>query len=171
MKELKIVPFYDIIVDNPFETEQDKKNGLDLMLKISRPFYMHMFSLMYFPNTLLTKRALKAGLISENQVEGQATKSFDQMYVSLKHPRRPLDRFWISLYSLSSKRLVPKRLIRFLSQIRFIEKHPGPLVAFAGLCNTIKLAAIAIKWLWEGKPVLTSLGKRGRSKKQGNRII
>jgi hypothetical protein len=62
-------------------------------------------------------------------------------------------------------------LIRFLSQIRFIEKHPGPLVAFAGLCNTIKLAAIAIKWLWEGKPVLTSLGKRGRSKKQGNRII
>ena len=50
-------------------------------------------------------------------------------------------------------------------------KNPGLLVLFAGLCNTIKLAAIAAKWLWEGKPVLTSLGKRRKSGKPGNRII
>lgn len=171
MRDLKIVPFYDIIVDNPFETYEDKKKGLELLLNISRPFYMHMFSLIYFPSTLLTKRALKAKLISENQVEGQATKSFDQMYVSLKHPRPAIDRFWISLYSLVSKRLVPRSLIRFLSRIRFFQKHPAPLVSFARLCNTIKLAFIGAKWLSEGKPVFAFLGKRGKSKKQGSRIV
>jgi radical SAM superfamily enzyme YgiQ (UPF0313 family) len=171
MKELKIVPFYDIIVDNPFETNEDKKRGLDLMLKMSRPFYMHMFSLIYFPNTALTQRALEADLITEDQVEGKATKSFEQMYVSLRHPRPAEDRFWISLYSMTSKRLVPKKLIKILSQIRFFKRSPRPLILFASLCNTIKLAAIATKWLWEGKPVFTSLGRRKKSKKQGSRII
>ena len=171
MRELKIVPFYDIIIDNPFETLEDKKQGLDLLLKMSQPFYMHLFSLIYFPNTNLTKRALGAKLITEDQVEGHATKCFDQWYVSLKHPRPAQDRFWISLYSLTSKRFVPKKLIKFLSKIQFFQRHPGPLVSFASLCNTIKLGSIAIKWLLEGKPVFASLGKRSKSKKQGSRIV
>ena len=171
MRDLKIVPFYDIIVDNPFETPEDKKQGLDLLLKMSRPFYMHMFSLIYFPNTILTRKALEAKLITEDQVEGNVTKSFDQMYVSLKHPRPAQDRFWISLYSLTSKRFVPKKLIKFLSKIRHFQKHPGPLVSFASLCNNIKLGSIALKWLLEGKPVFASLRKRNKSKKQGSRIV
>lgn len=171
MRDLKIVPFYDVIVDNPFETQEDKKQGLDLLLKMSRPYYMHMFSLTYFPNTILTTKALEARLISEDQIEGHATKSFDQFYVSLKHPRPALDRFWISLYSLTSKRFVPKILIKFLSRIHFLQRHPGLLVSFASFCNTVKLASIAVKWLLEGKPVFTSLGKRGKSKKQGSRIV
>ncbi|MFP4081641.1 MAG: B12-binding domain-containing radical SAM protein [Candidatus Aminicenantes bacterium] len=171
MRDLKITPFYDIIVDNPFESPQDKRQGLDLMLKISRPFYMHMFSLIYFPNTILTTKALQARLISEDQVEGRATRSFNQMYVSLKHPRPDEDRYWISLYSLTSKRFVPKGFIKWLSRIYFLQKYPGPLVYFASACNTIKLAAIAVKWLWEGKPVFSWLGRRGRSRKQGSRIV
>jgi len=171
MRDLKIVPFYDIIVDNPFETPEDKKQGLNFLLKMSRPFYMHMFSLIYFPNTILTKNALEAKLISENDVEGHITKSFDQMYVSLKHPRPPLDRFWISLYSLTSKRFVPRALITLLSSSKILQKHPGPLVTFASLCNNIKLGLIALKWLLEGKPVFAALAKRGKSKKKGTRII
>ena len=171
MRDLKIVPFYDIIVDNPFETPEDKKQGLDLLLKMSRPFYMHMFSLIYFPNTILTQKALEAKLITEDQVEGNVTQSFDQMYVSLRHPRPAQDRFWISLYSLTSKRFVPKKLIKFLSRIKFLQSYPGPLVSFASLCNTVKLGSIAVKWLLEGKPVFSSLGKRSKSKKQGSRIV
>jgi len=171
MRDLKIVPFYDVIVDNPFETPEDKKKGLDLLLKMSRPFYMHMFSLMYFPNTILTKKALEAKMITEDQVEDHMAKSFDQMYVSLKHPRPDSDRFWISLYSLTSKSFVPKIFIKFLSRIHFLQKHPYLLVSFANLCNNIKLGSIAVKWLFEGKPVFASLGKRSKSKKQGSRII
>jgi len=171
MRDLRIVPFYDIIVDNPFETTEDKRQGLELLLRMPRPFYMHMFSLIYFPNTILTRKALDAGIITEDQVEGHVSRSFDQMYVSLKHPRPAPDRFWISLYSLTSKSFVPKSLIKFLSKIMFLQRHPGLLVAFAGLCNNIKLGSIAVKWLLEGKPVFASLGKRSKSKKQGSRIV
>jgi anaerobic magnesium-protoporphyrin IX monomethyl ester cyclase len=171
MHDVKITPFYDIIVDNPFETSEDKKNGLDLLLKMKRPFYMHMFSLTHFPNTALTKRALEEKLITEDQVEGRATASFDQFYVSLSHPRPAEDRFWLSLYSLTSKSFVPKALIRGLSKLDALKKHPGLLVAFADACNYLKLGGIAIKWMSEGKPVLRSLGERRKSSKQGSRIV
>jgi anaerobic magnesium-protoporphyrin IX monomethyl ester cyclase len=171
MRQLKIAPFYDLIVDNPFETSEDKKAGLDLLLKMERPFHMHMFSLVYFPSTALTRKALEANLISEDQVEGRATACFDQFYVSLDHPRPSEDRFWLSLYSLTSKRFVPKSLIRALSRLNLLKRHAGPLVAFANACNYLKLAGIAVKWMSEGKPVLSSLGKRRKSSKQGSRIV
>jgi len=171
MRGLGIVPFYDLIVDNPFETPEDKRQGLDLLLRMSRPFYMHMFSLMYFPGTVLTRRALGEKIITADDVEDRAAKSFGQMYVSLRYPRPRLERYWISLYSLTSKRFVPKPLIRLLSRAGFFRRHPKPLVAFAGLCNSVKLGLIAAKWLWEGKPVFSSLGKRGRSQKRGSRIV
>jgi anaerobic magnesium-protoporphyrin IX monomethyl ester cyclase len=171
LHDLKITPFYDIIVDNPFETPEDKKNGLDLLLKIKRPYHMHMFSLTHFPNTALTKKALAANLITEDQVEGRATAAFDQFYVSLSHPRPSEDRFWLSLYSLTSKSFVPKALIRTLSRVPVLKRHPAPLVAFANACNYAKLGGIAIKWMCEGKPVLRSLTRKQKSSKQGSRIV
>jgi radical SAM superfamily enzyme YgiQ (UPF0313 family) len=171
LRRLKIVPFYDLIVDNPFETAEDKKQGLDFLLKMSRPFYMHMFSLIYFPNTVFTQKALAAGLITEKQVEGEATACFDQWYVSLNHPRPNADRFWLSLYSLTSKSFVPKALIRNLSRMEFLLTHPGLLVAFANLCNYLKLLSIGAKWILEGKPVLSSVRGKMKSKKQGSRIV
>ena len=138
---------------------------------MSRPFHMHMFSLTYFPKTALTRRALEANLITEDHVEGRASASFDQFYVSLRHPRSPEDRFWISLYSLTSKWFVPKWLIRLLSRIGFLQTHPRPLIWFADFCNSIKLGGIAVKWLVEGKPVLRSLRSGRKSGKQGRRIV
>ncbi|MBZ5495945.1 MAG: B12-binding domain-containing radical SAM protein [Acidobacteriia bacterium] len=171
MRELRIVPFYDVIVDNPFETTEDKRSGLKLLLSMSRPFHMHMFSLIYFPNTILTRNALEAKVITEDQVEGRATTCFDQWYVSLNHPRPLSDRYWLSLYSLCSKNFVPKRFIRFLSGVNYLSKAPFMLVRFAILCNFIKLGSIAVKWLFEGKPVLSSIGKRRKSGKAGSRIV
>jgi anaerobic magnesium-protoporphyrin IX monomethyl ester cyclase len=171
MRQLGIVPFYDIIVDNPFETTADRKDGLNLLLKIERPFHMHMFALMYFPNTMLTRKAIAAGLITEDQVEGRATECFNQWFVSLNHPRVAEDRFWLSLYSLASKSFVPKSLIRMLSRVDTLRRYPGPLLLFANACNYLKLMGIAIKYIREGKPVFRSLGKRKRSGKLGSRIV
>jgi anaerobic magnesium-protoporphyrin IX monomethyl ester cyclase len=171
MHDVGIVPFYDIIVDNPFETSEDKKQGLNLLLEIERPFHMHMFSLVYFPNTALTMKALAEGRITESQVEGVATTCFDQFYVSLNRSRASEDRFWLSLYSLTSKSFVPKGLIRLLSRMKMFKHKPGLLVFFANACNYLKLAAIALKWLIEGKPVFGSLKKRKKSAKQGSRIV
>lgn len=166
IKEMGIVPFYDFIVDNPFETEKDRKDGLQFLLKFPRPFHLHIFSLIYFPNTVITKRALAAKLISEEQIEGNSEQTFDQMFVTLRYPRPNVDQFWICLYSLASKSFIPKALIRVLSRSDYLKKHPKPLVLFADFSNTFKLGTIAMKWLLEGKPVFTTIrktAKRGTS--------
>jgi len=166
LKQMKIVPFYDFIVDNPFETEKDRRDGLEFLLKFPRPFHLHVFSLIYFPNTVITKRALSANLISEDQVEGKAEQTFEQMFVTLKYPRLKVDQFWISLYSLASKSFIPIALIRWLSHRKFLKKHPKPLVLFADFANTAKLGLIALKWFLGGKPVFSTIrqtAKRGTS--------
>jgi len=166
IKQMGIVPFYDFIVDNPFETEEDRKDGLQFLLKFPRPFHLHIFSLIYFPNTVITKRALSANLISEEQIEGNSEQTFDQMFVTLRYPRPAVDQFWICLYSLTSKSFIPKFLIRALSRSEYLKNHPKPLVLFADFANTFKLGIIAMKWLLEGKPVFSTIrktAKRGAS--------
>jgi len=166
LKQMGIVPFYDFIVDNPFETDEDKREGLEFLLTFPRPFHLHVFSLIFFPNTVITKRALEAGLIAENQVEGYSEQTFNQMFVTLRHPRPSNNQFWICLYSLASKSFVPKSLIRWLSRRNFLKNNPKPLVVFADLANTFKLGTIAFKWLLEGKPVFSTVrqtAKRGSS--------
>ena len=169
VKQMGIVPFYDFIVDNPFETDEHRRQGLEFLLKIPRPFHLHVFSLIHFPNTVLTKRALKAGLISEDDVEGRTEQTFQHMFVTIKYPRPKPDQFWISLYSLASKSFIPKALIRRLSRSEFVRNHPGPLVVFADLANTAKLALIALRWLMEGKPVFSTL--RQTAKRKSSPII
>jgi radical SAM superfamily enzyme YgiQ (UPF0313 family) len=157
LKEMGLVPFYDFIVDNPFETDDDRKAGLDLLLRFPRPFHLHLFSLLYFPTTVITKRALDDNLIAQEQIEGESDQVLNQMFVTLRSPRPKADQFWISLYSLSSKSFVPRFMIRWLSKRSFFRNNPRPLVLFADFANTFKLALVAARWLFEGKPVFSTI--------------
>jgi radical SAM superfamily enzyme YgiQ (UPF0313 family) len=166
LKQMGIVPFYDFIVDNPFEADSDKRKGLEFLLTLRRPFHLHLFTLMYFPNTVITKRALSANLITEKQIEGNIDKKFNQMFVTLKYPRSKSDQFWVCLYSLASKSFIPKAFIMWLSRRHLLKIHPKPLILFADFANTFKLGLIAIMWLLEGKPVFSTISqtaKRGSS--------
>jgi radical SAM superfamily enzyme YgiQ (UPF0313 family) len=169
LKEMRIVPFYDFIVDNPFETEKDRREGLEFLLNFPRPFHLHVFSLIFFPNTIITKRALSNKLISEEQVEGRAEQTFNQMFVTLRYPRPKVDQFWISLYSLASKNFVPKGLVRQMSRSSLLRRHPKPLVIFADLANTFKLGLIAVSWFLEGKPVFSTI--RQTAKRRASPIV
>ena len=64
--ELKYV-MYDIITDNPWETEDDCRQTLDLVLSLPRPFGMYLFSLTFYPGTDITTRALKDNKIKEEK--------------------------------------------------------------------------------------------------------
>ena len=162
LKEIGLVPFYDFIIDNPYETDTERKETLDFLLKMRRPFHLHVFALKYFPGTVITRKALEAGLISATQVEGNGTDMFRRMFVTLKDERPAADRFWVALYSLVSKSFVPKSLIRLLARSGTLKRHPGALVFFAELANKAKLGLIAFAWLFEGKPVLSMIRATAR---------
>jgi anaerobic magnesium-protoporphyrin IX monomethyl ester cyclase len=48
-----IPPFYDIILDNPFETEEDKMATISLLYEMKRPFLLYLYSLRTIPGTIL----------------------------------------------------------------------------------------------------------------------
>lgn len=54
---------YDIIFDNPWETKEETQETIDLMKELDAKL-INMFSLKFFPNTEITKRALDEGLIN-----------------------------------------------------------------------------------------------------------
>lgn len=73
VKELKIAAVYDIILDNPFEREEDEFETLETVMDIPKPYYMELFSLTLYPGTELYERAK---LDFSQHTEGQLDKNY-----------------------------------------------------------------------------------------------
>ncbi len=56
ISEFRISPWYDVILDNPYEKEEDHLQTIDVLLRTPRPFQLGLFSLDYFPGTELLRR-------------------------------------------------------------------------------------------------------------------
>lgn len=137
----------DLIVNNPYETEEDRKEQLELLLSLPKPFELCMFNLIYFPKTALTQQALADGLITENDIEDRAKNVFRKwaVYVTDSYDKAKL--FWICLVSMTGKQWMPNCLIRWLSTSKFLKQHPGILVPF------IRFNSL-IRWMVKGIPVI-----------------
>jgi len=59
-----ICAIYDVIMDNPYETESDNLETLETVLSIPRPFQFQIFSLRLFKGTELQERVAREGLES-----------------------------------------------------------------------------------------------------------
>ena len=53
----------DVITDNPFDTEEDKRAALEFFLSLRRPFTLNYLSMIMFPKVKFTQRALELSLI------------------------------------------------------------------------------------------------------------
>lgn len=62
-------PIYDFILDNPWETVDDKIETLHLLLKFPRPYFLQLFTLTFFPGTALYERAKSESLITDEYKE------------------------------------------------------------------------------------------------------
>ena len=149
-KDLKIDVVYDVILDNPMAGLEDKKELVDFLLVLPRPFNLFIYSLTIFPGTELCELFLKKGLISPEGVEGKANKSFYQFRLSLSYPRSKEELFFACIVSLTSKSFLPKSLISLMARNNFLRKHPLPLKWFAELCNMTKLSYVLIKMFIQG---------------------
>lgn len=54
--------YYDIILDNPYETEEDILKTLEVILQIRKPFQFQLFSLCLYQGTELHEKAKKDGI-------------------------------------------------------------------------------------------------------------
>ncbi|HJP33880.1 MAG TPA: radical SAM protein [Candidatus Latescibacteria bacterium] len=75
----KVVPYYDVIMDNPYETHEDASQTIRFIQDLPRPFKLSHFSLTFFPGTELYERAKADGLI-QDFVEEVVKKKNNRMY-------------------------------------------------------------------------------------------
>ena len=111
---------YDLIAGNPFETEQDHLESLEVLLEIPHPFRMNPINpLTFFENTPITRMA-KDGGIPLRRIEGaNAYYAEDQKEYS----------FWKSLYQLPQYPQLEKDFIRSLTRGGHFRSHPLDLEA------------------------------------------
>ena len=57
---------YDIILDNPWETDQDQIEALMFLSKLPVPYWLTLFSLNFFPGTDIYRKAKKEGFIKDD---------------------------------------------------------------------------------------------------------
>jgi len=98
----------DIITNNPFETEEDCRQTLDLLFNAPRRCQLNggLSKLSFFPSTRIERMLLESA--SPPQLDN---RMFD---------------FYNKLYLLADSR-VRKKLVRRLSDSRFLRAHPGAL--------------------------------------------
>ena len=155
MRRYNVRPYLDFILDNPFETVEDKRQTLDLLLSFPRPFMFYFYSLIYFPKTKMTQLALEKKIITEGDVEDKKGKVFDQFQVTFSYKRKKEELFWICLFSLSGKSFIPKFLIRSLSKIRLLSAKPTLLVMLTTISNYIRVIGIGLERLFSGELTYT----------------
>lgn len=151
-KELGLNLVYDVIIDNPHATEKMKLETAEFILELPTPYDIYFYSLNYFPGTSLTKESLESGDLDPNLVEGKATKAWRQFRVSMDWPRSDEDKFYLAIYSLASKSIVPRPFIRSLIDNReFWKKNIEPLFYLAWAANYGKMFFVAMRYFRNGE--------------------
>lgn len=107
---------YDIITDNPWETDEDKLATLILAMDIPHPYSLSVFSLAFFPNTDIHKQALEDGKIS---------KDYD---VLSKHYSGMENNYLNLMYSVVEKPYIPRKFKEFLLKKSVRESVFAPLI-------------------------------------------
>lgn len=148
---LKLDARFQVIVDDPFSSEADYENLFDFLMQFPRPFALYLFSLTVYPRTALAKKLLEMKLITPDQIEGRATKTFRQLRVDLNYPREKTQLFWVSMLVLMTKNFLSRGLVRKLSRNRFFKRHPRLLAVFAQGCNFLHMGYLAGKMLLGGE--------------------
>jgi radical SAM superfamily enzyme YgiQ (UPF0313 family) len=146
------IPFVlDLILDNPFDTYKDKEATLKLLLSLSRPFKLSLYSLIYFPGTELTELALKKGLITKDDIEHYRQRILSQFRVTMKYKRDKDDIAWISLLILTGTPLVSKWLIHYFAKNKLLRLYPQPLVMLVHITNGIHWLQKCLHMLFTGQ--------------------
>ncbi|MBD3313419.1 radical SAM protein [Candidatus Woesearchaeota archaeon] len=107
-----IIPTYDLILDMPFETDEDAMKTLELLLEIPRPFHIDAFSLVYLPGTRLTKKCIDEGYITEDMLDHKTKKSIKHWYALRQGARSAAKQKIYDLISLTPHFLISKPEIR-----------------------------------------------------------
>jgi len=158
-------PSFEVIVDNPFETQEELYQTVDFLAATPGPFTMNLFSLQFMPGTALSREATDAQLIEQHMekeymfsYKPTALNNLVSIFAILKPPPAILlfikkriagkeSRTFPVLKSLLYKLMVVRRAI---NQARFNDYSTFPyqvMLAYHGL----RMAGQRVRRMFGGK--------------------
>ncbi|MFH2146235.1 MAG: radical SAM protein [Candidatus Omnitrophota bacterium] len=116
---------YDIIFDNDlFENDGDRRNALEFLLQLPRPFRLYFFNLIHFSGTQLTNRLLAEGTIAASDVEDKRCELYKHRYKAMFSSRKDKEKmFWELMYYMCGNRFIPRKFIMWLHTQDYARKH------------------------------------------------
>jgi radical SAM superfamily enzyme YgiQ (UPF0313 family) len=80
--ETRLAPFYEMIVDNPYENEEDQIETVRSIAALKKPFTISLAHLTFFPGTPLAEKALKDGVTTEDAYLFRYLVKIDKTYLN-----------------------------------------------------------------------------------------
>lgn len=135
---------YDFIL-SAFETEQDKRMGLDLCLELEKPFQAQMHTMTYYPGYPITVRALADGLIEPSDVVGHVQQRRRTQSMYAEDMKRNA---YINYYFLTGKKWIPNSAVRWLVDREVHNRFPRTLIgAVSAYRVPSKVTSMALNYL------------------------
>ncbi len=82
ISETNSAAFYEMIVDNPYETEQDMIETINAMSTLTKPYIVSMAHLTFFPGTELAERAIRDNIVTPDAYLYRYLLNIDDTYLN-----------------------------------------------------------------------------------------
>jgi radical SAM superfamily enzyme YgiQ (UPF0313 family) len=90
LSKYNVMMYYDYIIRNPWETEKDLDETLDLVNQLKRPYYFKIYTLAYYPKHPITIRALREKLVDPKEVDA----TIGYLAVTTPHKIAAEENYW-----------------------------------------------------------------------------
>ncbi|MFX0204321.1 MAG: B12-binding domain-containing radical SAM protein [Candidatus Hodarchaeota archaeon] len=155
LHKYKIEVNFDLILDNPYETQIEKRVGLEFLLSLPKPFTLSVFPLKFLPKVKLTAKALVDHIVSDTQIE-KGDGSFSFQYDWNEKKKRG-DIFWNGLFVLASRSCIPRSLVHHFKQSSFIKKNPGIILSIMRVSKYPEFIIIGLRRFFHRQINLSAL--------------
>ena len=118
----KVMTYYDIIIRNPWETEKDLDEALDLINQLKRPYYLKIYTLAYYPNHPISIRALREKMVDPKEVDA----TIGYLAVTTPHRVSAEETFWEDAFVVWHNKLRTRMLSGLKDESYFL------LIAYHG---------------------------------------
>jgi anaerobic magnesium-protoporphyrin IX monomethyl ester cyclase len=113
-----IPPTYHLIIDNPWETNEDILETVDVLTELPRPFNVVLSSLEFYPATALLERAKKEGIVTDEMKQVYRQPFLD-----------PKPKYLNAVLYASQYGTIPNPLMKFLTTQKVIKAMDRPALA------------------------------------------
>jgi radical SAM superfamily enzyme YgiQ (UPF0313 family) len=145
ISETHAAPFFEMIVDNPYETEEEKIETIDAIATLKKPYIASLAHLTFFPGTPLAVKAVEDNIVTPDSYLFRYLLNIDETYLNkLLAITSCTPRFIIKYLNKSEAQRKPLHIF-LLSVLHFVVKRFIEPVVF--LFITMRSLDYKINWI------------------------